>query len=95
MKTSTAVLSLVLCCCQTAFSQISKNMVLAGIVPANTMYGRTLDFTKEQTIADVWGWTYQSREYSLVCLPSNRVLNGWDGTTSLSGSGFIILSLNR
>jgi len=88
---SIVVLSLAIMIGSNIFAQTSKNMVVAGIVPVNTMYGRTVDFTKEQTIADVWGWTYQGKEYALICLPSNHVLSSWDETTHLSGSGVAII----
>jgi len=51
-------------------------------------YTLTLGPGQGKLLKDVWGWTYQSREYALVCLSSNHVLSGWDGTTYLSGAGF-------
>ncbi|MCI0556107.1 MAG: hypothetical protein L0287_34635 [Anaerolineae bacterium] len=86
---SVVALSLACMIGSAAFGQTSKNMVLAGFKPtADSLYHRTVDFTKEGPIADVWGWTYQGKEYALICLKSNS-----DGTNSLSGSGVAIVDV--
>ncbi|MCI0692856.1 hypothetical protein L0337_12735 [candidate division KSB1 bacterium] len=91
MKTKIWVVSLVFLFSQTAFSQMSKNMVLAGFKPtADSLYHRTVNFADEGPIADVWGWTYQGREYALICLKSNRALSGGP---YLSGSGVAIVDV--
>ncbi len=89
---SIVALSLVCMTSAAAFSQASKNMVLSGFISTGTMYGRTVTFSNEGPIADVWGWTYQGKEYALVCLSSNRVINNWDGTY-LSGAGVAIVDV--
>lgn len=91
MKTKILVVCLVLLFSRITFSQTSKNMVLAGFKPtADSLYHRTVNFADEGPIADVWGWTYQSREYALICLSSNRAFSGGP---YLSGSGVAIIPL--
>ncbi len=89
-KFSLVALSLAYLIGSAAFGQTSKNIALAGLVPTNTLYGRTVNFADEGPIADVWGWTYQGREYALICLSSNKAFSGGP---FLSGSGVAIIDV--
>lgn len=63
-------------------AQQAKNVVLASFVSTEALYKRATPFPystpgTDYPLADIWGWTYQSNEYALVCL----------GSKTVSGSG--------
>jgi hypothetical protein len=67
------------------WGQQAKNVVLASFISTETLYGQpSFPYNTETfSLGDIWGWTYSSREFALVCLASKTV----------SGSGLAMVKV--
>ncbi len=56
-------------------AQEAKKVVLADFVSAEELYQRSTPFPYSTSVSleNIWGWTYQSNEYALICLGSFSV----------------------
>jgi len=67
------------------WAQQAKNVVLASFMSTETLYGQpSFPYNTETfSLGDIWGWTYNGREFALVCLASKIV----------SGSGLAMVEV--
>lgn len=52
------------------WAQTAKNVALADFISAEDLYLRTVPFpfATELSIGGIWGWSYNGKDYALICL---------------------------
>jgi len=71
------------------FSQTAKNMQRIVYIDTETLYQkadptRIIDYSAEYPISDIWGWSYNNKEYALVCLINSLSQSGGGGVALIN-----------
>ncbi len=69
------------------FAQTAKNVALADFISAEDLYLRTtpFPFATEISIGGIWGWSYNGKDYALICLINKN--------NSIPGSGLALVNI--